>query len=80
MLLRVDMALQFFPYLSGGLQRNYIITSSRGITLYLLTSQVELNEILLLRIVMALDYFLTRQVDCNEFILLRVYMALHFIF
>ena len=42
-----------FPYISVGLQRNYIIAGSRGIIVYFLTCQVDCNEIILLRVDMA---------------------------
>ena len=42
----------FFPYLSGGLLRNYVITSRHGITIYFLTGHVDCNEVVLLRLEM----------------------------
>ena len=45
-----------FPYLSALLQQNYVITVKHGITIYFLTRLVDCNEIILLRVVMALQF------------------------
>ena len=45
-----------FPYLSALLQQKYIITVKHGNKIYFLTSQVDCNEIILLRVVMALHF------------------------
>jgi len=47
-----------FPYISVGLQRNYIIAGIRGITLYFHTCQTDCNEIILLGVVVVL-YFIS---------------------
>jgi hypothetical protein len=51
------MPLDFISYKSGGLQRNYIVTSIHGIILYFLTRQVNCNEFTLFRVFMALHVF-----------------------
>ena len=47
-----------FPYISVGLQRNYIIAGIRGITLYFHICQTDCNEIILLGVVVVL-YFIS---------------------
>ena len=65
-----------FPYMSGGFQRNYIITSGHGITLYFFTCQVDDNGSILLPVLVFTTHFLAYQGNCNESIILPIVLVL----